>query len=306
MFRFAFLVGASMAALAATAADARTFTYTGSIQSFIVPTSGRYSLMVAGAQGGSDMFASYNNGGYGARVSGEFRLQGGTTLFLVVGGKGGDGNRAGGGGGGTFIFQNLSTPLAIAGGGGGGTSYYDAARSGGPGLAGTSGGDGGMNSAGAGGNNGNGGGRSTGACTGPGGGFLTNGSNSDCGPTASLYVGKGGPNGFGGGMGFLNGTNNAAGGFGGGGSGSGYGGGGGGGFSGGGAGGVYDLPGGGGGGGGSFLADSATNRMLEAGVNSGFGVASIISVPEPESWTMLIAGFGLIGALLRRRRARIA
>ncbi|WP_310475417.1 PEPxxWA-CTERM sorting domain-containing protein [Sandarakinorhabdus sp.] len=29
-------------------------------------------------------------------------------------------------------------------------------------------------------------------------------------------------------------------------------------------------------------------------------------VPEPTSWAMLIAGFGLVGAVLRRRRARLA
>jgi hypothetical protein len=29
-------------------------------------------------------------------------------------------------------------------------------------------------------------------------------------------------------------------------------------------------------------------------------------VPEPATWTMLIAGFGLVGGLARRRRASVA
>jgi hypothetical protein len=36
---------------------------------------------------------------------------------------------------------------------------------------------------------------------------------------------------------------------------------------------------------------------------AGFGVASVAPVPEPSSWAMLIAGFGLTGAAMRRRRA---
>ncbi len=35
----------------------------------------------------------------------------------------------------------------------------------------------------------------------------------------------------------------------------------------------------------------------------GFWGANIASVPEPASWAMLIAGFGLTGAVMRRRRA---
>ncbi|OYQ31016.1 hypothetical protein CHU93_05855 [Sandarakinorhabdus cyanobacteriorum] len=35
----------------------------------------------------------------------------------------------------------------------------------------------------------------------------------------------------------------------------------------------------------------------------GRGILTIATVPEPASWAMLIAGFGLTGATLRRRRA---
>jgi hypothetical protein len=37
--------------------------------------------------------------------------------------------------------------------------------------------------------------------------------------------------------------------------------------------------------------------------NSDFIRVSVTSVPEPASWAMLIAGFGLVGAAARRRRA---
>ena len=38
----------------------------------------------------------------------------------------------------------------------------------------------------------------------------------------------------------------------------------------------------------------------------GRGVLTIGSVPEPESWALLIAGFGLVGAMARRRRTVVA
>ncbi|WP_372917730.1 PEPxxWA-CTERM sorting domain-containing protein, partial [Sandarakinorhabdus sp.] len=34
--------------------------------------------------------------------------------------------------------------------------------------------------------------------------------------------------------------------------------------------------------------------------------ASLFGVPEPASWAMLIAGFGLTGAAMRRRRTVVA
>jgi hypothetical protein len=47
------------------------------------------------------------------------------------------------------------------------------------------------------------------------------------------------------------------------------------------------------------------NSFCNEGVNCGFvdGPAAAGGVPEPANWAMLIAGFGLIGAVSRRRRA---
>ena len=290
MLRFAFLVGASVAALAASAVEAATFNYTGSVQSFLVPTTGLYTLVAAGAQGGNSSGAL---GGLGARVSGQLELTSGETLFVAVGGRGGPNVVVGGGGGGTFIYRDFSTPLAVAGGGG-------------PGLAGTSGG-GNYGSGPYSGSGGFGGQRGTASSGAGGGGFLSYGRSSNYanggGGSFDLFSGGGGTGGDGG--------------FGGGGGGGHYegagGGGGGGGFSGGrGAGPSYT----GGLGGGSFLAAGATSGLLEEGVNSGFGSASIDlvggggggppAVPEPSSWAMLMGGFGIIGTLLRRRRLRTA
>lgn len=38
----------------------------------------------------------------------------------------------------------------------------------------------------------------------------------------------------------------------------------------------------------------------------GYGVMSITPVPEPESWAMLLAGLGMVGAIARRRLIRRA
>jgi hypothetical protein len=80
-------------------------------------------------------------------------------------------------------------------------------------------------------------------------------------------------------------------------------GGGGGGYSGGG-GGFYGF--GSGGGGGSYISDDATFLSGISGANRGNGWVTIeymAAVPEPASWAMLIGGFGLTGAAMRRRRA---
>jgi hypothetical protein len=277
------LAGASLAALASTAADAANFAYTGSVQTYTVTQTGLYTLSAAGAQGGK------SNGGLGASVSGKLSLTSGTTLNVVVGGQGGSSKPGGAGGGGSFIYRDLATPFAVAGGGGGGYQGY-------AGLPGLGGDNASANSpiiypAGT---NGSGGYGALNFYGGGGGGWLSNGG-------TGLRGGKGGPSGFAGG-----GTND--GGFGGGGGSGVFGGGGGGGFSGGG-GGYYT----GGGGGGSFLDAGATDTVLTAGVNSGNGSASIDlfsatggGVPEPSSWAMLMAGFGGIGAMLRRRRLRTA
>ena len=38
------------------------------------------------------------------------------------------------------------------------------------------------------------------------------------------------------------------------------------------------------------------------GIAGGSGVGTVVVVPEPATWAMLILGFGLAGASLRRRR----
>ena len=86
------------------------FSYTGSVQTFVVSTSGEYSVVVDGAQGGQ---GASNVGGYGAEVTGDLYLTSGTQLELVVGGGGESGYVAGewggGGGGGSFVYEAVST-----------------------------------------------------------------------------------------------------------------------------------------------------------------------------------------------------
>lgn len=56
-----------------------------------------------------------------------------------------------------------------------------------------------------------------------------------------------------------------------------------------------------------FISDVAFTTVTFAGVqNDGFAIDNVSfaggTVPEPASWAMLIAGFGLVGATARRRR----
>lgn len=129
------------------------FNYTGSVQTFTVPTTGNYRLELWGAQGGR-IGSDDSTGGRGAYVKGTYNVTKGTVLYLYVGGKGGDsgtsidgynslnnnggwngggngsGSRGPGGGGATDVRTTNNTTYAnrllVAGGGGGGfTSTND-------------------------------------------------------------------------------------------------------------------------------------------------------------------------------------
>jgi hypothetical protein len=97
------------------------------IQEWTVPTSGYYSIEVAGASGGT------NNrvGGKGAKMKGTFILIKGMVLAILVGQLGGVGNTGysncnAGGGGGTFVWgkTDITLPLIVGGGGGGGGASF--------------------------------------------------------------------------------------------------------------------------------------------------------------------------------------
>lgn len=113
------------------------FEYTGYVQTFTVPYTGRYKLEVWGAQGGSD---NYGTGGKGGYSVGYVNLSANNNIYVVVGGAGttssggynGGGipaNGGGGGGGATHIAKlsgvlkslsnNKDKVLIVAGGGGG-------------------------------------------------------------------------------------------------------------------------------------------------------------------------------------------
>jgi len=87
--------------------DGIVFSYTGSIQDYVIPTTGTYSIEAWGAQGGSGN-TDADIGGYGAYLDAVFSLTAGTDLKIVVGGAGStgdfDGYWGGGGGGGSFIY----------------------------------------------------------------------------------------------------------------------------------------------------------------------------------------------------------
>ena len=99
-----------------------------------VPITGNYRIEAYGAAGlgGNNHASTYNTivkeGGYGAKMSGEFELIKGEKIRILVGQQGTGfnsyGHRPGSGGGGTFVvrspYNTESSILLIAGGGGGG------------------------------------------------------------------------------------------------------------------------------------------------------------------------------------------
>jgi hypothetical protein len=66
--------------------NSTVFSYTGSVASYTIPTTGLYTIEALGAQGG---FTAGGNGGYGAEAEGTFQFAAGTVLDIVVGGGGG-------------------------------------------------------------------------------------------------------------------------------------------------------------------------------------------------------------------------
>jgi len=120
-------------AIGGTASVLATFGYTGSVQSFTIPSSGNYKLEVWGAQGGNDLAApSERFGGRGGYSAGELYLTSGTILYLYIGGQGSGCTSSTwystGGGGATDIrlvggewnnSSGLYSRIIVAGGGGG-------------------------------------------------------------------------------------------------------------------------------------------------------------------------------------------
>ncbi len=88
------------------------FSYTGALQSWVVPLTGLYDIVAVGAQGGGSEAGAI--GGYGAGIEALDFLTAGTDLSIVVGGAGNygdfDGVWGGGGGGGTFLFTGSFVP----------------------------------------------------------------------------------------------------------------------------------------------------------------------------------------------------
>ncbi|NEM99038.1 glycine-rich protein, partial [Pontibacter burrus] len=110
----------------------KTFNFTGSVQTFTVPVTGKYTLETWGAQGGNDLKVPNQFGGRGGYSKGEVTLTAGTTLYIYVGGQGTGSTNSSwastGGGGATDIrlingawnnSDGLYSRIIVAGGGGG-------------------------------------------------------------------------------------------------------------------------------------------------------------------------------------------
>jgi Secretion system C-terminal sorting domain/HYR domain len=258
-------------------ADSILFTYTGTIEEWIVPAGvTNVNITVKGAEGSYNT-SSAVGAGLGAIMIGDFIVIPGDTFDILVGQQyhatGGNG-----GGGGSFVVDKVNNPIIIAGGGGGSSESIDSPEK--HGQIGTTGGTG-AGGGGTGGTAGNGGNIGATFASGAGGGLLTDGAD-------GWTVNTGGDAFVNGGAGATENVD-AQGGFGGGGSGSSYVvGGGGGGYSGGGSG--SNSTGAGVGGGGASYNDG-TNQVNTVGANSGNGQIIV-------KWTMhtdtavLVSGLG--------------
>ncbi|KAL9646009.1 hypothetical protein ABK040_000449 [Willaertia magna] len=95
------------------------------IQYWTVPCNGRFKITAVGAGGGNNQYKLSAREGYGAKVSGYFKLTKGMILKILVGQKGetavgGTSRGAAGGGGGTFVvLEEGNKPLIIGAGGNG-------------------------------------------------------------------------------------------------------------------------------------------------------------------------------------------
>ena len=110
-----------------------TFNYTGAVQTFTVPTTGYYTLVCFGAQGG---YGSSGLGGKGGLSQLTYSLTQGDVLYIYVGGQGGcidsnsshpeggDGGWNGGGKGGTGVAWGGGNGNPYNGGGGGGGATH--------------------------------------------------------------------------------------------------------------------------------------------------------------------------------------
>lgn len=302
--RYLLLAALLAAPVASHATTVTRYDFTGAIQNFSVAATGIYSISALGGSGGSGLTTGLANtsGGLATIINLTAQLDAGVSYTIVVGGAGIDAVMAGGGGGGggTFIFDSSNNLLVAAGGGGGGGSLANSNGSDAT-LAGTAragqsfsatvygtanGGNAGTLGAG---------GRGGAAAMAPnqplltggagGGGFVSYG--------GAGFFSLGGVSGVDGGV--LGGIGRS-------------GGGGGGGYSGGGGGGGSAA----GGGGASFYA-AATRLVSQSVASSGgngyaeFTLDSLVDpLPDPASWMTMIAGFGLIGGMQRRRRMAIA
>jgi len=280
------------------AAITQTFSYTGIIQHFSVPTGiTQVSMSVTGAAGGYGSSTS-SPGGSGASFTGIATVSPGHILSVVAGEMGNNGalanNYSGGGGGGSWVYDSTAQPghsgtpslsslIAVAAGGGGGS--YATGGVGGAGgtdlttnttTDGTSG-----NSAGGTGGNGAAANTSGAGSGGGGAGWFSNGLSNN---SPTIVGGNDWANSFS----TAAGGYNESGGFGGGGSGGslgGGGGGGGGGFNGGGGGSV-GVDGGDGGGGGSFFNTAYGSLPTDVtNTNTGNGYVTISYTPLASAYS---------------------
>lgn len=109
-------------AYSGTTLDSAITINTQGIQEWVVPTTGSYKFVVAGAHGAASTGATNTRGGRGALITAKKTLSAGTRLYILVGQAGSANSTNGGGGGASFVRIGVgsdTSTLIVAGGGGG-------------------------------------------------------------------------------------------------------------------------------------------------------------------------------------------
>ena len=286
------LVGVTVAVVLPSAAGASvpavdTFSYTGSVQTYTVPSGvSSVYVAVAGAQGGSTSGSYQSAGGDGGTVSGLLSVSSGETINVLVGQQGGTASAGTAGGAGGYGGGGVGGLGSASGAGGGGGSFLYTGSSLSQGSVLVAGGGGG----------GGGFGVSDGCDGGAGGDPGGAGEGASCSGTA--YGGGGATDTAGGAAGagiVMTATAGTAlqGGAGGGGDGYDAGAGGGGGYYGGGGGGGY-IYGNGGGGGASWVSSAVSSPTYATGNQSGNGTVIIETITPPASASTTVSSSGVV------------
>jgi hypothetical protein len=100
----------------------QTFSYTGTVPTWTIPTTTTYSVEMWGGSGAAAI--NYGPCGTGAYIKSKISMTASNQVNVLVGASSPSGWAGGGSGGGTFLAYTNDSPILVAGGGGSSILYY--------------------------------------------------------------------------------------------------------------------------------------------------------------------------------------